>query len=83
MFFISARFSRFIETKKHACVYNASKTFQGKVGRGVLRDNQEKVDVLLIEDSDRVDKLSAMKAFHQLWPACSKVLIAAVHEIKK
>ena len=72
-----------IATRKHAAVYNASKTFEGKSGRGVLRDNQKDVDVLLIEDSDRVDKTSAMKAFHQLWPSCSKVLIVAVHEIKK
>lgn len=70
-------------TRKHACVYNASKTFQGKAGRGVLRDNQKEVDALLIEDTDRVDKASALKAFHSLWPDCSKVLIVAVHEIKK
>ena len=28
------------ETTKHACLYNASKCFPNKTGRGVLRDNQ-------------------------------------------
>jgi len=68
---------------KHACVYNASSTVPGKVGRGVLRDNQRKVQPLLIEDSDRVDKFAARKAFLQLWDCCSKAKIMTVYEIKK
>ena len=71
------------ETMKHACLYNASKTFRDKAGRGVLKDNQKDVKPLLIEDSDRVDKTSALTAFHQFWSGCSKVLIVVVHEIKK
>ena len=66
----------------HACVYNASSTFPGKAGRGVLRDNQ--VKPLLIEDCDRLDKFSARKAFLQFWSVFSKVRkvrIVSVYEI--
>ena len=69
--------------RQHACVYNASSTYPGKSGRGVLRDNQTEVEPLLIEDADRVDKFSARKAFLQFWPCCSKARIMTVYEIKK
>ena len=71
------------ETTKHACLYNASQCFPNKTGRGVLRDNQADAKALLIEDSDRIDKKTALNAFHQLWSDCSKIHIVAVHEVKK
>ena len=62
------------EKTEHAAVYNASES--------ILKDNQNDVDPLRIEDSDRTSKKSARSVFKKFWPTVCAFEMTNVYEIR-
>jgi hypothetical protein len=71
------------EELHHAAVYLAGAEVIGLEGSGILKDNQEDCEPLLINKEDKRSNKNAVQALQQLWPKPDWTQITNVFEIKK